>query len=1028
MESPQLGSAISHSAAVAAACFAILVCAPVSAQQDEAQEAESLPAEATSETAEAATPTIDVTCRFVSDNVICEEVFVTGTQVRGSDVGGMLPVSVFAGADIELFGVDSGDELLDLLPEQGQNYFNEEENISGGVNSARGDIGAFNLRNLGTGNTLVLLNGRRMVNAASYQTERIGGSFVPVNTVNANTIPVYGIDRVEILKDGASAIYGADAVAGVVNNVLDADYEGFRVRTRYGWYDRLERRPLNMDLAWGSTFNAGRTNLSLMGSFQSRDAINAQEDARWQDSDFRRLLADDSRWAGDTRFRRNSVNSSFGQFDVVASATSAGLRDTLTDRLGEFEVYPAGDPRCGWALNAQVCGAIDGQGPERYNLNELRDLSAELQRMSLFAFLNHELDSGSQSFSEFLIYTSDTTMARHPSASFSSVKLLMDKANYYNPFGPVGSPNRLPASVIPDVPAEGLDILIDNYRYTEVPRVVENEGEVIRLLQGFRGSRGAWDWEVAGLFSRATRLDVTRNRISNTLMTQALADPTPAAYNPFSGGANTNIERALVDVYRDNKMDLFLADFKLNTTSLFELSAGPVGFVAGMEYRRESFEDDRDPRLDGTIAFTDNDGDTFPFVSDVVNSSPTPDNSGSRNVASLFTEFQVPLFETVDMQAAARYENFSDVGDTVVGKLAASWRPREALLFRASWSQAFRAPNLITVNETIVARQNTRTDYACVYAANNGGDPGQDVIDCRYSLQRTAQGSSELTAERSDSRSIGLVFEPTEAFTFTFDYWSIEKDDTIGLLGEENHTVLDLLMRLEHGAGNCGAVTSNPAVVRQTEVDSEIAAIYQAAGICPAGDVRFIADRYANLDTRTLTGFDTAVLFAFDTVAGEFRFRYLASFLRTYDQEPGGTAATLLAAKDAGTITADYPVRGFEDVVQRTGNQKQKHQLSLFWRNGPVGASVSGWRIGDIYDDALTLADGTLWWLEPMTTWNATLDYYWDSPTFDTRLRFGARNVNDARAPLAHGYFGFLSDVHRDYGRNFYIDLRFTRR
>ncbi len=971
---------------------------------------------------------IVVACRFVRDDVLCEEVLVTGTQIRGADVTGLLPVSVLSGEDAELFGVDSGDELLELLPEQGQNYFNEEENISGGVNSARGDMGAFNLRNLGTGNTLVLLNGRRMVNAASYQTERVGGSFVPVNTVNSNTIPVYGVDRVEVLKDGASAIYGADAVAGVVNNVLSVDYEGFRIRARYGWFDQVDRKPLNVDAAWGSTFNGGRTNLSVMGSLQSRDRINAQEDVRWSNSDFRRLVPEDSPWDGNTRFRNNSVNSSFGQFDVVSSARSAGLRNTLTDGSGEFEVYPAGDDRCGWTLNDRVCGAIDGQGTQRYNLNTLRDLSAELQRMTLFAFLNHELDSGAQSFTELMVYRSDTNMTRHPSASFSSVKLLIDKQNHYNPFGPVGSPNRLPDDVIPDVPAEGLDVLIDNYRYTEVPRTVDNSGDVWRLLQGFRGSAGAWDWEAAALYSRATREDITRNRVSNTLMTEALADPTPAAYNPFSGGVNTNIERALVDVRRDNEMELFLADFKINRSDLFNLPAGPVGFVAGVEVRRESFEDDRDPRLDGTIVFTDNDGDTFPYVSDVVNSSPTPDNSGTRRVGSLFSELQIPVFETVALQVAARYESFSDVGDTVVGKVAFGWRPVNALLLRASWSEAFRAPNLITVNEVIVARQNNRTDYACVYAADNGGDPDQDVIDCVNSTQRTAQGSSELVAERSDNSSIGVVIEPAEGFTVTFDYWRIEKEDTIGLFGEENHTVLDLLLRLEHGGGNCAALQANPAVVRQAEVDPEIAAIYEAAGICPAGDIRFIADRYENLDTRILNGFDTTLRFEVETGLGDFRFRYLASFLHTFEQDPGGDAGRLLAAQAAGRLPADFPLRGFENLVQDTGNQKQKHSVSIFWRNGPFGASVSGVKIGKVYQSSLTLADDSRWWLAPMTVWNATVDYYWDSDVFDSRFRFGVRNIGADRAPLADGYFGFLSDVHRDYGRNFYIDVRLTRR
>ncbi len=153
-----------------------------------------------------------------------EEITVTGTQIKGAKISDALAISVVTAADIEMLGVDSGDELLEFMAEQGQNFFSEAENISGGVNSARGDIGAFNLRNLGTGNTLVLINGRRLVNSAAYQTEAIGGSFIPVNTANSQTLPVFGLERVEVLRDGASAIYGADAVAGVVNYVIKNDF------------------------------------------------------------------------------------------------------------------------------------------------------------------------------------------------------------------------------------------------------------------------------------------------------------------------------------------------------------------------------------------------------------------------------------------------------------------------------------------------------------------------------------------------------------------------------------------------------------------------------------------------------------------------------------------------------------------------------------------------------------------------------------------------------------------------------------
>ena len=972
-------------------------------------------------------PTLFAQEEDADEEEIIEEVIVTGSQIRGADVTGLLPVTVIDASDIDAMGVTSGDELLEMLPEQGQNLFNEEENISGGVNSARGDVGAFNLRNLGTGNTLVLLNGRRMVNAASFQTEAIGGSFVPVNTVNSNTLPVFGVERVELLKDGASAIYGADAVAGVVNTVLKNDIEGLRLKFRGNSYEVAGRTSFSSNLEWGRFFNEGATNVGVMLDVYTRDRIHSSEDDRWADADLRRLVPEGSPWEGDTRFRNSSVNNLFGQFDAVSSVSRLDIRGPVTDGSGEFETYPAGDPRCAYPLNSRVCGAPDGQGVQRYNINEFRDLSAELTRSNAIVFINHDLSETLQAYTELLYYMSESHMNRHPSASFSSVRLRVAAENYYNPLGPCGSPNRLPDDLVgEDLPCSGLELQIDNYRFAELPRSVNNDGSVFRVVQGLRGVRNDWDWDTAVVWSIARRLDLTGNRVSNVLMNEALSDPTPAAYNPFSGGVDSNIERALIDVYRDNDAGLFMWDLKFSNPDVVELPAGPMGALIGYEHRREWFRDDRDPRLDGTIPFTDFDGDTFPFVSDVINSSPTPDNSGSRRVDSLFAELAIPIASNIEAQAAVRFENFSDVDNAVVGKLAAGWQIAEPVSLRASWSESFRVPNLVTVNEDIVARQNTRTDYTCFYAANQGGDPDEDIVDCTNSTQRTAQGSAALVPERSDNISIGLVFDLLDSLTITTDYWSIVKEDTIGLFGEENHTVLDLVYRIQHGGSNCEALAGNDAVIRDPITDADEIGVYEAAGICPAGQAIRVNDRYANLDTRTLQGFDLGIYWEADTDFGDFSVSYMASFLEKFEQEAGGNAATLIEAKESGLLPGDIPVVGFDDLVQRDGNQKYKGTLIARWRKDPWGGSLSQTTIGKVYQNSLTLSDGTRYWLDAMTTWNARVDYRFKQQDTPARVRFGVNNLLNERAPLADRYFGFMSDVHRDYGRYIYSDIMFT--
>jgi len=958
------------------------------------------------------------------EDLAIEEVVVTGTQIKGADIADALAVSVLDADEIDALAMDDGADLLEQLVEQGQNYFSEAENISGGVNSARGDIGAYNLRNLGTGNTLVLLNGRRMVNAASYQTEEVGGSFVPVNTVNSQSLPPAGIERIEVLRDGASAIYGADAVAGVVNYVLKSDYEGARVRVKHAAFENISRTDLTVIGEWGITFNEGRTNLGVFAKHYQRDRVNSQDDPRWADSDIRWRLDPDSPWASGTAFRNNSANSEYRQYDAVRSISRFGLRDTITDRAGEFETYPAGDERCEYEIGYGTCGGVDGQGTYRHNLNENRDLVSELDRTNIYVYLNHQFENGIEGHTEFATYLSATNTRRHSSASFSTIKLRVGAENHYNPLGPCGSPNRLPEDVIPDVPCEGLELTIDNGRWTEVPRIVDNDGTTWRFAQAFTGTWEGWDWDTGVVWSRAEKEDVTHNRISNTLMQMALEDPTPAAYNPFSGRQNTNIERTLVDVRRDNHTELMLVDLKASSYDLFELSAGPVGFLAGVEFRRESFDDDRDPRLDGTVVFTDFDGDTYPFVSDVVNSSPTPDSNGDRNVFSAFSELVIPLHDSLDVQAALRFESFSDVGSTTVGKLAFGYRPHRMVLIRGSWSEAFRAPNLVTINEDIVARQNTRTDWSCRYAAQNGGDPDEDTVSCRYSTQRIAQGSEELEPERSDNRSFGIVFEPVEDLTITADVWTIVKDDTIGLLGEENHTLLDLVMRLEHGGADCASFAGNPAVSRAEPDDDEIA-IYTAAGLCPGGRISHIDDRYANLDRRTVKGVDYAVYYGIETDFGDFQFSYQVAELRTFRQNAGGDAAVLVAAQAAGDLPANYPVAGFADLVRRDGNPGEKQSARVRWTHGPWSASLSTLMVSDFIQDSLTLGDGTEWVIPEMRTFNAYVDYRFDlMGDYRSRVRVGSLNITDERAPLADRFFGYFADMHQDLGARYYVELR----
>ncbi|MEM9402708.1 MAG: TonB-dependent receptor [Pseudomonadota bacterium] len=979
------------------------------------------------------------------DEEAVDEITVTGTQIKGAQISEALAVSVISTEDIDAIGVESGDELLDSIPELGQNFFSETD-TAGGVNAARGDVGAINMRNLGTGNTLVLLNGRRLVNMATYQTETVGGSFVPVNSVNSNHIPVFGVDRIEILRDGASAIYGADAVAGVVNTVLKDDYEGLRLRVRGTEYDELPRGDQSIGIEWGGSFNGGATNVGVFSRYLRRDRVNSQDDDRWSNSDFRRRFPSSSPFSTSTQFRNDSANSIFGRFDIIPSTPSSNtLRENdVVDSSGEFELFPIGSDECTSStaidLGNGVCMREDsGSTGVRYNLNDNRDLLSELERTTIYGYVNHEFDSGLEFFSDWYYYMSSTNRINTPSVDLGAVPLRVGASNYYNPLGALGSPNRLPESIVgTSLPDEGYELNMDLYRFEEAPRIVNVDGDAYRALVGLRGTLGAWDWESAFVYSEATRDDITENRLSNTLITQALFDPTPAAYNPFSGGVDSNIEQAQISVSRLGKTTLASYDIKLSNPELFELPAGPVGFLAGYEFRRETYVDDRDPRLDGTIRFerdTDGDGildfegdfedDTFPFTSDVVNSSPTPDGAGSRKTNSLFVEFAIPVLDNLDVQLATRFEDFSDIGNTTVSRLAFGWRPNEAILVRGSWSEAFRAPNLITINERIISRSNTLNDWVCFYAEDQGG---LDDPDCDYSIQRRAQGSQELVSEESDNTSIGVVIELTDNLTLSTDFWSIEKENTVGLFGEENHILYDLVLRIQDGTENCGDGVNlgNSDIVQRlpfdpTDVDTNNA--FLAAGICPVGEVIAVDDAYTNLDTRELTGYDIGLYYDIDTDMGEFSFRYNGSFYTKFEQTASSELSVTVLEAQASDPTLVYPLVGLGDLLGLDGNQEYRQTATVSWRKDNMRASLQGFRISG-FDQQLS--NGDLFGIPSMTTFNTRFDYRFDAFDVDTRVRFGINNLRNERAPIADASYGFFQDAHRDWGRHYYVDVMIT--
>ena len=402
--------------------------------------------------------------------------------------------------------------------------------------------------------------------------------------------------------------------------------------------------------------------------------------------------------------------------------------------------------------------------------------------------------------------------------------------------------------------------------------------------------------------------------------------------------------------------------------------------------------------------------DTYPVTSDIVGASPTPDGRGQRTTNSLFTEFQVPLHRTLDVQLAARYEDFDDIGNTAVGKIAFGWRPIDQLLFRGSWSEAFRAPNLITINEQFVARANSRDDWVCQFADDLANNGSTELCDRNYNMQRQATGSKDLDPETSTNTSLGIVITPIEGLTLTFDYWTIEKKDTIGLFGEENHILYDLALRIDPAVpapvfdpvtdellnsadieAYCGNAAGNPLVVRQSAdySDDELVSGYAAANVCPVGEVDYVADSYLNLETLEVEGYDIGVYYDFDTAIGEFSLRYNGAFYDKYEIVGASNLASAIRRAKEDNPDIAYPLQGLGDLLGVDGNQESRQRVSAIWRNGDWRVGLSGLRISDFNE---VLSNEQLWRIPAMTTYNASVDYSFDVSDVRTRVRFAVNN------------------------------------
>ncbi len=996
-----------------------------------------------------------------------DEIIVTGSNIRGASDSGAIAVSVIDAEQIETLGQSSTGEILENLAQAGTFEINA---AADGPNDARGDVATVNLRGLGTGNTLVLLNGRRM--AAHAVNQDIGST--PRQIVNVNAFPSSGIDRVEVLRDGASALYGADATAGVVNTILSANFDNTRLSWRESYLDNTDHTDLTLDFATGFELNDGATRIILVGSYFERNGLYSSElDEQFNTVDKRGFLGDDPYGTDTVDFRNTSTSSPFGQYQTgrIVDGVFVGQRarqgaTALTSTTGVFHIQPCAftGTRATLGTYSEGCMGLDDGSLDiglrfDFNANQPnnalgqgvnialdstsalgRQLISETTRQNIYALAEQDFTNSLSGFAEILYYSAETDSNRAAQPLDSGLAfLIVPASNYWNPFGPIGSPNRLPGLNPADVPADGLDVLLQNWRPTDLgPRFISSETATWRMMFGMRGDVGAWEWESALAYSENETSDTESNRLSKTLLAAELALNTPDAINPF-GGPNANTQeqwdRVRISSTNTGLTSLATLDFRASNSNAFNTWAGPAGVAFGAEWRSEYYSEDRDPRLDGTIIFST---DNVSGASDVVGVSPTRDSHADRDVMSMFGEMLVPLHRgsgmfpnDLTLQLAVRGEYFSDLDDGAIKpKLALSWFPLSFMNLRAAYSQGFRVPNLVQLNRGDISRLNLGTeDY---WREPVTGDP---VSSGDAYLASVRQSNPDLENEDTETIVFGANFDLASvldqswltSLRLSVDYWRFEQEGVIGAFGDQEALALDFLLRR--------AGSSNPNVVRASLTPDDLAA-FEAWNLAnptdqrtAAGQVLFIVDPYINLDSQTADGFDVALAASVDGGRfGEFDFNIEATYLQTLDVVRNELLSAL--ANDPA-FAGDFSELQV-NRIEVDGNPEWRATASLRWRNGPFGAGAS-WRYVSGFDDTGAdldqNSDGVpeYWRVDEYHRVNMFADYRLRPDFVDSvRLRVGVNNVFDDAPPLVDESLGYRPDYHSVKGREYYFQVRTT--
>ncbi|HEY0938472.1 MAG TPA: TonB-dependent receptor [Steroidobacter sp.] len=844
-----------------------------------------------------------------TEEIVLEEVVIVGTLLRNATPTS--PVISFHREDIERGGYASVEDVIAKLP---QNF--------SGTNAAssafgRGNLGAttqIDLRGLGSEATLSLVNGRR-IGAAAGDVGR---------AVDISMIPISAVERIDVLTDGASALYGSDAIGGVVNFILRKDFAGAETKVQYGDNSTGSDDLLASQL-WGTNWGTGQ----ILAAAQYVENKSLATRAIGIDTlDFR------SRGGSDQRVEFLGTPGTVAPLGIFQGLPFT----TLTGPAGMpvfFAALPSGDGR---ALQLSELGL------NQLTLGDLVPEELVPRQENVSGYLTVEQNLGSVTlFADAVVAQRTSRISFYPYADF----LVVPETNAFSPFN---------------------EPVLSAYMFNELGPLtydVERNGWFANLGARGRVGAGDWTWELVGTLSEDE--STTRNQLIDMAeLTRRLASADPAvAFNPFGDGSgqSAGVAEALPELFT-NYGESSLQSISAQTQgTLWQVPGGAVRLALGMEFREEELKTTEQRQ----------------------GAPKRPVVVGSREVSAVFGELYVPLVSEANarlglhdlaISAAARYEHYSDFGDTVNPKLGVIWRPLTDLALKANWGTSFRAPSLHELSLVSSISPSVQ-----VFDPNAPGGP-------RTVFTRTINGGNpNLDEETADTYTIAAEYQPDwlEGARVALTYYRTDYDNRIRGISDG----LSLAALLQYEA------SLPPGIVVRA----------------PDGTLQSVTITNVNSATTVISGYDATLGYHWKT------------------QRWGGfdlsTSATL-NTKYKDQLIAGAEALELKGLVGNTPDWRGK--IQLVWFNGPWSASFSVNHTDGLWnadlDPRIILRD-----VDSQTTADIQLSFsprgerkdWWHGLT----TRLGATNLFDERPPFVDGSQRRGLDVRNSVieGRTVYLML-----